>query len=212
MVFIMVFNTHSLARYYFPIFKKGFSMSKSTKNTNSSNANTVADLNARIEELEIENKDLRSRLSNGSNIDVTSYVEPGDFARLNLPPSFEGHDTRESLFAASKAAQDTLSCADIMLGFWLWMASPLGLKEKLHNEIGKSHGIANPIGETMGHIRKVTKAFTGASKKARVEQRVKKAEADAKKAEADAARKEEENAALRAQIEQLLAAQKKQSK
>ena len=182
-------------------------MSKSTKTNTSSN---TAELQERIDQLEAHVSVLEKRLSNGSNIDVTSYVSPGDFSRLNLPPSFEGHDTRDALLNASKAAQDSseLSCADIMLGYWLWMASPLGLKEKLANEIGKGHGIANPIGETLGHIRKVTKAFAGQNKKAAALQRVKKAEAEALKAAEEAAEKAAENEALRKQIEELLAAQK----
>lgn len=151
-------------------------MSKSTKNTsNTSNTVNVADLQKRIDELEIENQDLMSRLANA--IEPSKFVQPGEFATLKLPANFSDHDTRASLLNASESASDKISAADTLLGIWRWISDPTGLRPTLREEIGKDNGIDSPLGETIQAIRKATRAFAGASKKRRDADRVKAAEA-----------------------------------
>jgi hypothetical protein len=165
-------------------------MSKST-NTNT-NASKIADLREelarsqdRIDELESQLAAASASGSGDSGIAIANYAKPGDFAKLSLPDAFFNHATREALHAASLAANasDKLSAADVMLGFWRWMADDDGLKPQLAREIGKSHGISNPIGETLGFIRKAEKAFGGKFKMS-PEKRANAAEAKAAALEA----------------------------
>lgn len=152
-------------------------MSKSTNNKNTP-SNTVADLQdlqARIEELELENQELVNRLANA--IEPSKFVQPGEFATLKLPANFSDHDTRASLLDASESASGEISAADTLLGIWRWVADPAGLRPLLRQEIGKDSGIDSPLGETVQAIRKATRSFAGASKKARNSARIGELEA-----------------------------------